>query len=113
MTHLEDKIDFLRDYTQKVSASYRKPWPRPWPCGIVRMHWDPRRVKLVKQTLDPSDGLYTAEFLEDDLKGVAKPFRLLCFVSRNENHICVWAEGLAPIESVAYGAQSRPGSAPA
>jgi alpha-L-fucosidase 2 len=107
MTYLEDKIDFLRDYTQKVSASYRKPWPRPWPCGIVWIHWDPRRVRLVKQTLDPSDGLYTAEFLHDDLKGKTSPFRLHCFVNRDANHICVWAEAAAsgtpvPIESVIY-----------
>ena len=102
MINLEDKIDFLRDYTRKVSASYRKPWPRPWPCGIVWVHWDPRRVRLVKQTLDPSGGLYTAEFLGDDLKGKTSPFRLLCFVNRAANHICVWAEGAAPIESVVY-----------
>jgi hypothetical protein len=102
MTHLEDRIDFLRDYTEKVSASYRKPWPRPWPCGIVWIHWDPRRVRLVNQTLDPSDGLYSAEFLHDDLKGKTSPFRLLCFVHRDANHICVWAEGEAPIERVIY-----------
>ena len=107
MIYLEDKIDFLRDYAQKVSASYRKPWPRPWPCGIVWIHWDPRRVRLVQQTLDPSDGLYTAEFLHDDLRGKTSPFRLLCFVNRDANHICVWAEGAgpgdsAPIESVIY-----------
>ena len=102
MIYLEDKIDFLRDYAQKVSASYRKPWPRPWPCGIVWIHWDPRRVRLVKQTLDPSEGLYSAEFLHDDLKGRTSPFRLLCFVHRDANHICVWTEGASPIESVVY-----------
>lgn len=102
MTHLEENVDFLSEYSQKVSASYRKPWPRPWPCGIVWIHWDPRRVRLVKQTLDPSDGLYTAEFLHVDLKGKTSPFRLLCVVHRDANHICVWAEGSAPIESVVY-----------
>ncbi|MDR3718301.1 MAG: hypothetical protein P4K98_05825 [Bryobacteraceae bacterium] len=107
MTYLEDHIDFLRDYAQKVSASYRKPWPRPWPCGIVWIHWDSRHVRLVKQTLDPSDGSFAAEMIFDDLKGRTTPFRLFCFVQRDANHICVWAESAvpgsaAPIESVVY-----------
>ncbi len=107
MIYLEDKIDFFRDYSQKVSASYRKPWPRPWPCGIVWIHWDSRRVRLVNQTLDPSNGLFTAELISDDLKGKTTPFRLLCFVHREANHLCVWAESAvagspAPIERVVY-----------
>jgi hypothetical protein len=102
MTSLEYNIDFFREYTQKVGASYEKPWPRPWPCGIVWVHWDPRQVRLVRQTLDPADGLYTADFLHDDLHGSLRPFQIHCFVSRDTNHICVWAEGPAPIESVDY-----------
>ena len=102
MIYLEENIDFLREYSQKVSASYRKPWPRPWPCGIVWIHWDSRSVRLVKQTLDPSNGLFTAELISDDLKGTSTPFRLLCFVNQEANHVCVWAEGPAPIESVVY-----------
>jgi hypothetical protein len=69
MTSLEYNIDFFHEYTQKVGASYEKPWPRPWPCGIVWVHWDPRQVTLVRQTLDPADGLYTADFMHDDLHG--------------------------------------------
>jgi len=102
MTSLEYNIDFFHEYTQKVGASYEKPWPRPWPCGIVWVHWDPRQVTLVRQTLDPADGLYTADFMHDDLHGSVRPFQIHCFVSRDANHICAWAEGPAPIESVAY-----------
>jgi alpha-L-fucosidase 2 len=29
MTYLESKIDFFREYTDKVTASYGKSWPRP------------------------------------------------------------------------------------
>jgi alpha-L-fucosidase 2 len=102
MIYLEENVEFLRDYTRKVSASYRKPWPRPWPCGIVWIHWDSRLLKLRKQMLDPSNGLYTADFIYDDLRGTQSPFRLSCFVSRDANHVCVWADGAAPIESVVY-----------
>jgi len=108
MIYLEDNIDFLREYAQKVSASYRKPWPRPWPCGTVWVHWDPRHVRLVRQTLDPGEGLFTAEFLHDDLKGVARPFQIHCFVSRDANHVCAWAEGPAPIKSVVYAPNHDP-----
>jgi len=41
MLSLESNIDFFRAYTQKVHSSYDKPGPRPWPCGIVWIHWDP------------------------------------------------------------------------
>ncbi len=102
MTYLETKIDFLREYTEKVSSSYRKPWPRPWPCGIVWIHWDSRKVRLVRQTLDPSDGLFSAELVYDDLRGSQRPFQMFALVSRAANHVCVWSEGPAPIESVVY-----------
>ena len=107
MIYLEQNIDFFREYTQKVSASYSKPWPRPWPCGIVWIHWDSRHVRLVKQSLDPSNGLYSAEFVHDDLKGKTSGFRLLCFVNHNTNYICAWAETVVPgtpvpITSVVY-----------
>ena len=85
MTYLETHIDFLREYTAKVSSSYSKPWPRPWPCGVVWVHWDSRKVRLVSQTLDPSDGLFTAEFIHDDLLGTEQPFKLFCFVSRTSS----------------------------
>ncbi len=40
LLYLETENEVFREYTQKVTASYQKPWPRPWPCGIVWVHWD-------------------------------------------------------------------------
>ena len=60
MLYMEYGIDFFREYTQKVTSSYAKSWPRPWPCGIVWIHWDSRKVRVVRQVLDPSNGLYYA-----------------------------------------------------
>ncbi|MGD0580816.1 MAG: hypothetical protein ABSC08_18045, partial [Bryobacteraceae bacterium] len=107
MIYLEDNIDFLREYAQKVSASYRKPWPRPWPCGTVWVHWDSRKVALVRQSLDIATELYTAEMQHDDLLGTKRPFRLFCLVNYDANHVCVWSdcvqsEGPAPILAVTY-----------
>lgn len=102
MTYLETRIGFLKEYTEKVSSSYRKPWPRPWPCGVVWVKWDSRKVRLARQTLDIAEGLFTAEFIHDDLRGTERPFRLFVLVNRTANHVCVWTEGPAPVESVVY-----------
>jgi alpha-L-fucosidase 2 len=65
MTSLENKIPVLKDYAQLVAESYRKSWPRPWPCGIVWIHWDSTRFRILKQTLDPSNGLFQLNLLAD------------------------------------------------
>src|SRR3954447_17385623 len=38
MLFLESEIDFFREYSTLMQSSYSKPWPRPWPCGIVWLH---------------------------------------------------------------------------
>ena len=48
MMHLERNIDFFRKYTDQMHASYNKRWPRPWPCGIVWLHWDSRMVRVLR-----------------------------------------------------------------
>ncbi len=102
MLHLETSIDFFREYTNKVRSSYAKPWPRPWPCGIVWIHWDSRMVRLVRQVLDISDGTLTIELTHDDLRGKTRRFRVLCFVNQRTGHISVSTGEPAPFLSVAY-----------
>ena len=50
MTFLESRIDFFREYSDLMQSSYRKPWPRPWPCGVVWLHWDSRAIRVVLPT---------------------------------------------------------------
>jgi hypothetical protein len=102
MLFLETNIDFFREYTQKVASSYRKPWPRPWPCGIVWIHWDPRMLRLVRQVLDPSGGLLTIDLEHDDLGGSLRKVRLLSFVNQTTGHVSLSSDAPAPIISVAY-----------
>jgi alpha-L-fucosidase 2 len=102
MIYLETEIPALREYTRKVTASYEKPWPRPWPCGTVWVHWDSRKVRVVRQTLDPSNGLYRLELEVNDLRGSRRPLDLFCFVNRAAGHVCVHTGGAAPFVSVAY-----------
>jgi len=114
MIYLETQIAALRDYTRKVTSSYSKPWPRPWPCGIVWIHWDSRLVRVVRQTLDPADGLYELELEQHDPSGSRRRVRIFCFVNRDAGHVCVYSDGPAPVVSVAYYAQvSREAPLPA
>ncbi|MBI4889188.1 MAG: hypothetical protein HY821_01100 [Acidobacteria bacterium] len=102
MTYLESNIDFFREYAVKTQSSYRKPWPRPWPCGTIWLHWDSRQVSLVRQELDLANGLLTIALNYDDLRGQQRPVTLQVFVSRDLNHISVSSDSPSPVQSVAY-----------
>ncbi len=102
MLFLERNIDFLREYTDKVRSSYAKTWPRPWPCGIVWIHWDARMVRVVRQELDLSRGLLTVDLAHDNFRGTERRLRLFCFVNWNTGHVSVTTDGAAPFRSVAY-----------
>ncbi|MFN7994075.1 MAG: hypothetical protein U0Q18_10755 [Bryobacteraceae bacterium] len=100
--YLEQRNAALREYTTKVTSSYRKPWPRPWPCGIVWVHWDSRDVRVVRQTLDPANGLYHLELETGLLSAGRRPVSLYCFVNRTAGHVCIYTDSPAPFVSVAY-----------
>jgi hypothetical protein len=101
-THLETWYPPMAEYTKKMRSSYSKPWPRPWPCGTVWIHWDSRLVRLVRQELDIGAGVLTVTLEYDDLRGAVRQFRLECFVSFSEGHVSVSSDIPAPILSVAY-----------
>jgi hypothetical protein len=102
MLDLEYNIDFFRDYTMKVSSSYAKSWPRPWPCGIVWIHWDSRKVRVLRQGLDPSNGLFTLDLEDDDLRGKRRKVTVRCFVSWDTGHVLVCSDESSPFVSVSY-----------
>ena len=102
MTFLESRIDFFREYGDLMQSSYRKPWPRPWPCGTVWIEWDSRMLRLVEQELDISNGVVTVKLEHDNLRGEVRAVRMVCFVSRENGHISVSSDSPLPILSVAY-----------
>jgi hypothetical protein len=115
MLFLETSIDFFREYTQSTMATYERSWPRPWPCGTIWIHWDSRWLRVRRQDLDPSNGLFT---LWLDCREPGKPHRELkvsCFVDWETGLISVSTEAVAPFFSVVYlpklddqGASSEP-----
>ena len=102
MLFLESNIDFFREYTERVVSSYRKVWPRPWPCGIVWIHWDSRQVRVLRQTLDLANGLFALCLEHDDLRGRRRTLEVRCFVNWNAGHVLVSTSEPAPFVSVVY-----------
>jgi alpha-L-fucosidase 2 len=96
-TYLEDSDPALREYAEKASSSYRKSWPRPWPCGIVWLHWDVPQFRVVRQELDPSSGLFSLELARG-----GEAVHLYCFVNTAAGHVCLWSDEAAAFRSVAY-----------
>ncbi|HTS61721.1 MAG TPA: twin-arginine translocation signal domain-containing protein [Candidatus Acidoferrales bacterium] len=99
-TYLESNDPVMKEYTARMRSSYAKPWPRPWPCGTVWLHWDSRAVTVKRQALDIAAGLYTLETAVDDLRGHVTARRLECFVGWDSGHISV--SGDLPVVSIAY-----------
>ena len=102
MLFLESSIPSFRDYTRKVESSYARPWPRPWPCGTVWIHWDPRWVEASKQTLDPATGLYTLDLTCNPVTGGSRLVKVSCFVDWMTGLVSVWTAEAVPFLSVDY-----------
>lgn len=98
--YLENEDPELVEYVKKMRSSYAKPWPRPWPCGTVWLHWDARKVAVEEQELDISSGRYRLLAACDDLRGRRARRSLECFVSWTAGHILV--AGDMPVHSIAY-----------
>lgn len=97
LIYLEREIPFFREYTERVTASYAKPWPRPWPCGILWVHWDPNRYQIIHQELDPSNGAFCLT-----INHAASTIDLRCFVNTTTGHVCLWSDQPAHFSAIAY-----------
>ena len=102
MLFLEQNIDFFREYTHNTEASYVRPWPRPWPCGTVWLHWDVRWVQPATQCLDPANGVYRLKLTSRTAAESSRESQITCFVDRSTGLISVSADTAIPFTSVAY-----------
>lgn len=98
--YLEQEDAELAEYVKKMRSSYAQPWPRPWPCGTLWLHWDARHIAIERQELDISTGLYTLLASYDDLRGGRARRALECLVAWSTGH--VWISGDVPVRSIAY-----------
>ncbi len=102
MLHIENNIDFFLEYKKTVVSSYDTPWPRPWPCGTVWIHWDPRWVRPGKHTLDPANGLFTLELACASFDGPFHTAQLSCFIDWDSGLISTFSDTTVPFLSVSY-----------
>jgi alpha-L-fucosidase 2 len=66
-----------------AGENYRKPYPRPFPCGSVLIGFDRREVKVLGHTLDISNGLCTVRLL----KGKNKVMMLKVFIDMESDEL--------------------------
>ena len=48
---------WYREYSEMAAENYRKPYPRPFPCGSVLLGFDRRNAEMIGHRLDISNGL--------------------------------------------------------
>ncbi|MCK5461503.1 MAG: hypothetical protein KAI95_00760, partial [Bacteroidales bacterium] len=58
-----DDDPWYAGYKKMAQENYRKPYPRPFPCGSVILGFDRREVELIGHTLDISSGMVSIKLL--------------------------------------------------
>ncbi len=58
-----DDDEWFKNYFALTTASYRKPYPRPFPCGTLLLGFDRRHAEILGHHLDISTGLCRVQFL--------------------------------------------------
>ncbi|HUX94712.1 MAG TPA: glycoside hydrolase N-terminal domain-containing protein [Bacteroidales bacterium] len=58
------------DYSRMAQENYRKPYPRPFPCGSVLLGFDLRNAELLGHKLDVSNGLCEIYLLSSERKKI-------------------------------------------
>ena len=61
---------WYKKYSQMTAENYRKPYPRPFPCGSVLLGFDRRNAEMIGHSLDISNGLCEVYLLTNDQKKV-------------------------------------------
>ena len=59
---------WYNEYSRMTAENYRKPYPRPFPCGSVLLGFDRRDAELIGHRLDISNGLCEIFLLTRDQK---------------------------------------------
>ena len=77
-----DEDPWCRDYFDRMRGPYRKPYPRPFPCGTLLLAFDRRRAELLGHRLDISTGVCAVDMLVD-----GTPARLHIFCERTVDRL--------------------------
>ena len=59
---------WYNEYSKMAAENYRKPYPRPFPCGSVLLGFDRRNAEMIGHKLDISNGLCEVYLLTNEKK---------------------------------------------
>src|SRR5262249_23519105 len=82
-----DQDPWYSDYVALMTENYRKPYPRPFPCGSLILGFDPRRAELLGHDLDIASGCCTVRMRTGDI-----PIAVQIFVDMNTDRLWLRAE---------------------
>src|SRR5882724_2207117 len=103
MLYVETRVDFFREYSEKVGSSYDgKKWPRPWPCGTIWINWDPTWVEPGQHTLDLATGLFTLTLRCTNFEDESSRVQLSVFVDWETGLVSASTDQALPLRSIAY-----------
>jgi len=74
---------WYKEYSRICADNYRKPYPRPFPCGSVVLGFDRRNTELIGHQLDISNGLCQVTLLTKDQQNM----RLQLFCDMKEDRL--------------------------
>ena len=74
---------WYREYSQMAQENYRKPYPRPFPCGSVLLGFDRRNAEMIGHRLDISNGLCEVFLKTKDKKDI----RLQIFTDMEKDQV--------------------------
>ncbi|MFN8443313.1 MAG: hypothetical protein U0175_21230 [Caldilineaceae bacterium] len=77
-----DEDPWYKAYCETMQENYRKPYPRPFPCGSLILGFDRRRVELLGHRLEIASGLCRVELLAE-----GKPVSLEIFVEMESDRL--------------------------
>lgn len=61
---------WYNEYQKMAQSSYRKPYPRPYPCGSVLLGFDRRQAEMVGHKLDIANGICEVYLLTNKKKKI-------------------------------------------
>jgi hypothetical protein len=98
-------VEFFRAYSERVGASYRKSWPRPWPCGTIWLKWDARWVVPKTYSLNPANGVFILDLKIKTFHEQERSALLTAFVDWDSGRLTVATDTPIPDLSVIYSPQ--------
>lgn len=92
--HLLTDDAWYDDYQRMAQENYRKPYPRPFPCGTLVLGFDRREVEALGYHLNLADGVCSVHLLAG---GVRQILRLFTDMSRDHLWMNMTDEAGTPI----------------